>query len=459
MSNKSIGKAAGKTSNFCANLESVTFNSIRRVLPDKVILDACRQANYNHRKRFITPVLTVLHMILSGIWPEESFAASWHLLWSSFAANCPSMAGQSPSRGTVSNARKRLPLEVWHKIVGWLSEQGQTYSEKFDQWRGHRVVAVDGTCMTVSNTKELCDTFGLSWGNRGIRLYPLVRMVCLSLVETMVIINYRLGGYKTDENTLLKSMVKTLRKGDLLLADRHFAGSNLYWSYMANGLEYLTWAHQKLIVSRLKKLWSYGANDFVARLKISDVYQRKNPEMPKYIEARFIQVETRVRGKYQRIWLVTSLLDADKYPANEIAGLYLKRWRIETLFRQFKINLSADILRSKSSNAIYKEIAARICAINIVHTIMLEAAIANNVDASRISFIHTVRAIIAFAPAFAMLPAKQLSMIYRAMLCEIAAHLVPLRPGRLEPRRLAHDPKRYPKLKTTRARWRKQNAA
>ncbi len=184
MSNKSIGKVTGKTSNFCANFESVIFNSIRKVLPDKVILDACRQVNYNHRNRFITPVLTVLHMIIAGIWPEESFAASWQLLWASFAANFSLMAGQSPSRGTVSNARKRLPLEVWQKIVAWLSQQGEVYSEKIDQWRGHRVVAVDGTCMTLPGTDELRGTFGLSSGNYGIRRYPLVRMVCLSLADS-----------------------------------------------------------------------------------------------------------------------------------------------------------------------------------------------------------------------------------------------------------------------------------
>jgi len=458
MPSKSIVKASAKTANFSTGLKSVTLNSIRKVLPDKTIHDACRQVNYNYRNRFITPAVTVLHMILAAIWPEESFNASWQLLWSSFVANSPSQAGQSPSRGTVSNARKRLPVEAWHKITAWLSEQGQTYSEKFDQWRGHRVIAVDGTCMTAPNTDELCNTFGLSRGNYGRRIYPLIRMVCLSIVETMVIINYKLGSYRTDENTLLKPMLKMLRKGDLLLADRHYAGSNLYWLYMTNGLEYLTLAHQKLKVSRLEILWSYAENDFVAKLKISDVYRRENPEMPKYLQARFIQVETRIRGKYQRIWMVTSLLD-DKYPASEIAGLYLKRWRIETLFRQFKIELGADILRSKSADAIYKEISARICAINIVHTVMLEAAIVNKVDVSRISFIHTIRAIIAFAPAFAMQPAKQLPRIYRAMLCEIAAHLVRLRPGRLEPRKLAHDPRNYPKLKTTRAQWRKQNAA
>lgn len=458
MPSKSIVKVSAKTSKSPASLESVTLKSIRKLLPDTTIQDACRQVNYDYRNRFITPAVTVLHMILAAIWPEDSFAASWQLSWASFVANCPSMAGKSPSRGTVSNARKRMPLQAWDKIAAWLSEQGQAYSDKLDQWHGHRVVAVDGTCMTVANTKELCDTFGLSKGNTGPRLYPLVRMVCLSIVETMVVINYRIGNYRTDENTLLKPMLKTLRKGDILLADRHYAGSNLYWSYMQNGLEYLTWVHQRLKVSRLKKVWSYGENDFVARLNISDVYQRRNPEMPKYILARFIHVEARVRGKHQHIWLVTSLLD-DKYPAGEIAGLYLKRWRIETLFRQFKNELSADILRSKSSDAIYKEVAARICAVNIVSAIMMEAAIANDVDVTRISFIHTIRAIIAFAPALATRSVRKKSKIYDAMLCEVASHLVPLRPGRLEPRRLAHDPRNYLKLTTTRAQWRNQNAA
>ena len=122
-------------------------------------------------------------------------------------------------------------------------------------------------------------------------------MACLSLAKTMMVINYSIGRYKQDENTLLKPMLKTLPKGDLLVADRHFAGANLYFNYMANGLKYLTRAHQKLKISRLKRLWSYGANDFVARLKIGDSYRRQNPELPKYITARFIRVTACIRGK------------------------------------------------------------------------------------------------------------------------------------------------------------------
>ena len=262
-----------------------------------------------------------------------------------------------------------------------------------------------------------------------------------------------------DENKLLGYMLKTLRKGDLMVADRHFAGANLYHNYMSNGLEYLTRVHQKLKISRLKRLYQYSENDFVAKMKISDVYRRKNPQLPKYISARFINITASIRGESREIWLVTSLLDASKYPSKEIAELYLQRWRIETLFKQFKVNFSSEQLRSKSVEGISKEIAARICAINIVRVIMLEAAKENNVALMRISFAATVRTIIAYAPVMALEAAYKLPLIYRAMLKEIASYLVPERLGRIEPRRITHDPKHYPRLTTTREKWRKQYAA
>lgn len=459
MCNTGIGRVVAKTSNISSIFESVTFNSIRKVLADEAIVQACRQADYDYRKRIITPIVTVLHMIIAAIWPENSFAASWQLAWSSFAANCPCVAGRSPYSGSVAKARKRLPLKVWKNILQWLSRQAQENSESLAYWRSHRIVNVDGTCLTVADEPQLRKEFGISRGNYGARKYPLVRLVCLCLAETMTVIGYRLGGYRDDENALLAGMLKTLQKGDLLVGDRHFAGANLYWSYMQNGLEYLTRLHQRQIVSNLKKLWSYGQNDFVARLNISAVYQRKIPAMPKYITARFIRVQVRSRGRQKSIWLVTSLLDAGLYPVDEIAHLYLKRWRIETLFGQFKVEGGADLLRSKSAEGVRKEVAARICAINIVRIIMLQAAAAGGVDVMRISFVGAVRAIIAFAPALALRPACQLTMIYEAMLTEIASHLVPERPGRLEPRKVTHDKRGYPKLKTTRAQWKNQNAA
>jgi hypothetical protein len=459
MFNKSIVKVVEKSEVISEKLESVTFNSIRKILPDHAILNACREEEYGYRCRLVTPIVIVLHMITAAIWPEESFSAAWQLAWSSFSASFPYMAGRSPSRAGVAKSRKRLPLAVWQRLTHWICQQTQQYSTNMDKWRGHRVVLVDGTCLTLPDEPELREDFPPPKGNHGYGRYPLARMVCVSLARTMTVINYRIGKYRQDENTLLTPMLETLRNDDLLVADRHFAGANLYHNYMTNGLEYLTRAHQRLKISRLKRLYAHSANDFVAKLKIADVYRRRNPELPKYITARFIKVTASIRGKSRDIWLVTSLLDAAQYPADEIAELYLQRWRIETLFRQFKVDFGSDQLRSKSVDTMSKEVAARICAINIVRTIMLEAAGENNVPPMRISFVAAVRTIIAYAPALGLRPSNQLCRIYHAMLKEIASHLVPERPGRVEPRRLAHDPKHYPRLRITRAQWRAQHAA
>ena len=174
---------------------------------------------------------------------------------------------------------------------------------------------------------------------------------------------------------------------------------------------------------------------------------------------RFVQATVRIRGRRQVIWLATSLLDAQAYPATEIAQLYGRRWRIETVFEQLKIRLSADVLRSHSPDGIRKEFAARCIALNLVHSILLEAASLHHVDPMRISFAYTVRAILIFSPALACAPLFTLPQVYRALISEVVHYLVPERPGRIEPRAIRRDHKHYPALKETRAEWRSRHAA
>jgi len=130
------------------------------------------------------------------------------------------------------------------------------------------------------------------------------------------------------------------------------------------------------------------------------------------------------------------------------------------LFKDLKIGLSADVLRSLTPDGIGKEIAARMMALNVVRSIMLQAAAQNGVeDPLRLSFVFALRAILNFSPALGIEPVWKLWMIYYTMLDEIAAHIVPFRPGRNEPRMIRRDRKHYPMLTTTRAKWRDAYAA
>jgi hypothetical protein len=459
MSAKDIDSASENHENISGKIESVVFNSICRILPDKAIEDACYAAGYQYRRRVITPIITVLHMILAAIWPEESFAASWQILWTSFSSMFVEESGKSPSLGSVAKARYRLPLEVWRRLFERLCRQAQSISQSFDKWKGHRVVLLDGSCVSMPDNPELFEEFGRPTGCHGKCKYPLARLVTLCIAGTMTVLDYALGRYDEDENYLARPLLGKLQKGDLLLADRHFAAAHFYWYYKSLGLEFLTKAHQRLKISRIKPIESYGRYDFLGWLKINEIYRRKNPDLPDRIMVRFIRTVVCDRGKHKTVWLVTSLLDGKLYPAKEVALLYGKRWRIETLFREVKINLSADVLRSTNGQGVRKEVAARLMAVNIVQMIMIEAAIEKGVDPIRISFTQAVRAILMFAPALACEPAWKLPQIYRAMLVEIGANLVPERPGRNEPRAVTRERKHYPKLRTTRELWRKRYAA
>ena len=459
MSSASFGISGQNAPTISENIVASTLNAIQSLLPQSKIEKVCAEVHYNWRDRVLSPAVTVLHMILAAIWPEESFNASWQVQWAAVASHYPDLAGQSPSRGTVSKARKRLPLALWDKLFAYVSQTAQAWGEAFAYWRGHRVVLLDGTCVSMPDEPALFEAFGTSTGYHGQGKYPLARVATLCLAGTMTVIAYALGGYCQGEWALALTILDTLRKGDLLLADRYFAAAHYYWRYQSLGLEFLTRTHQCLIVSRIKRVQSYSRNDFVGWLTINKHYRKKDRTLPAHLLVRFVQATIRIRGTRQVIWLATSLLDAQEYPAAEIVQLYGRRWRIETAFEQLKIRLSADVLRSHSPDSIRKEFVARCIALNLVHSVILEAASVHHVDPMRISFAHAVRAILIFSPALACEPLWRLPQIYRALISEIAHHLVPERPGRIEPRAVRRERRHYPALKETRAEWRSRYAA
>jgi hypothetical protein len=225
-------------------------------------------------------------------------------------------------------------------------------------------------------------------------------------------------------------------------------------------LEFLTRAHQCLKIARVKRILRYTSEDFLGRLNINKLHRRRDPSLPTHIEVRFLKAVLRIRGRRQTVWFTTSLLDPGRYPAEQIIALYAQRWRIETLFREVKITLSADVLRSQSPDGIRKEVAARLTALNVVRILMLEAAATAQIkDPLRISFVSAVRAILSFSPALGHAPLAAVPVIYQAMLIEIAHHVNPDRPGRLEPRAVRRDHKNYPSLRITRALWKARHHA
>jgi hypothetical protein len=455
----SIGERRGGVERIREGLRSLTLNSVRAVLPDKAIHEACRLAGHEYRDRLLGPVVMVLHMVMAGLWAEKSFGASWQMIWKQLASVLPEASGESPGSGSVSKARDRLPLKVWEQLFGWLSNRIQEESGATDLWRGLRLLLVDGTVVSMPDRPALFAAFGRVRGKHRPYYYPLARVVVLVLANSMGAIAYAMGAYRDSEVFLLQGLLGHLRPGDLLIGDRSFAGTNRYAQFLAHGAHFITRLHQRRKLERLPRLNSYGVDDFVTELKVAALHRKADPSLPEKVTVRVIRVEARIRGKHRVFWLATSLLDGRAYPAHEIAELYCRRWRQETFFRNLKTSLGSDVLRSRTPDGVRCEMAARLVASNVVRSIMLAAAKTHRVAPERLSFAGAIRSILSFAPAMAAQPVSRLPAVYSAMLREIAANTVPIRPNRNEPRSIRRMLRRYPCLVTPRAKWRNSRAS
>jgi hypothetical protein len=420
-------------------------NALREILPDEEVHSVCREAGHDFRSRLLTPVVTVFHMIAAALWPENSFRSAWQ-----------STGAPPVSSGSLADARTRLPLGVVSALFGKVAATAQKLSEPFVRWRGHRVMNVDGYCVSMEDNAELHEAFGTSNGRHGAGRYPLARVVVVAFMHTMIAVSYAVGKYRDSEQALARKALPKLRPGDLIVADRHFAGANLYAEYLAQGLEFITRKHQRLKVGRLKKLVKHGRGDFVTELRVNATHRKADPSLPETVRVRMIRVTVGIRGKQTTIWLVTSLLDAEKYPADEIAKLYAARWKVETLIRDLKVACGADVLRSKKPDGIRKELAARTMAMNMVRMLMVEAALARGEDPARLSFSNAMRLVTATSLKMCEAPVWRLRGLYEEMLAGIAASIVPERPGRNEPRMTAREKQHYPRLSIKRAEWRRR---
>jgi hypothetical protein len=258
-----------------------------------------------------------------------------------------------------------------------------------------------------------------------------------------------------------------LAAGDILVGDRAFCSFVHLALLAARGIFGLFRVHQKQIVDfrphrraaskRSRKRHERGlpSSRWLKRLGRHDqLVEYIKPEqrptwltaeafaaLPATITVRELRYTITERGCRARvITLATTLLDAERYPAADVAALYGQRWQIETNFRHLKQTLRMDVLRCKTVAGVSKELTMYALVYNMVRLVMLEAAQRQGVPVARISFIDAVRWL-----ADAVHGAAELHL-----------RLVPHRPGRLEPRAVKRRPKEYDRLNQPRDVLRKR---
>ena len=136
------------------------------------------------------------------------------------------------------------------------------------------------------------------------------------------------------------------------------------------------------------------------------------------------------------------MLDAKRYPAEELALLYARRWQIELWFRDLKTSMGMEVLRCQSPKMIHKELEMFFIAYNLIRCLMIQASRNHAVEILQLSFQGTVDTVRQFSVAIAQARSRKKQKELIDKLFEtITADLVPERPGRREPRAVKRRPK------------------
>jgi len=161
---------------------------------------------------------------------------------------------------------------------------------------------------------------------------------------------------------------------------------------------------------------------------------------------RQIKVTVKNEGfRVKSFHIITTLLDAQKYTANEIADLYYQRWDVELFFRDIKTTMGMDILRCKTPAMVHKEILMHFIAYNCIRSLMLKAAIQAKVKPRLISFKATIQALRHWQTIINLCENKQhqTRRIKQTLIDAIAQSVLYQQLGRSEPRCVKRRPKPY----------------
>jgi hypothetical protein len=311
----------------------------------------------------------------------------------------PAHRVKTAAKSAISQARTRLGVEpmkrLYEETVKPIATK-QTQGAWYGKWK---VVALDGFTMEVADTAANRSVFARPESpSGGESAYPRLRGVALGEVGTHVLFAAEIGSYSQGEITLAKQVLPQLRPGMLCLADRHFPGFALWNQAVETGAD-LVWRIREKIRLPVE---SYLPD----RSRICRFHSKWNKDKPLGEGIRVRVIDYRSGGMEETVRLITSILDPEAAPADELAQLYHERWEFETALDEFKTHLrgARTVLRSQTPELVKQELYGLLLVHFALRALMHEAALRAARDPDRISFMHTVNVVRRTLPRFAAIP-------------------------------------------------------
>jgi putative transposase len=416
------------------------------LLPQDRIQNAFGTARWLWQGWIYTPAVTVWVFLSQCLSPDHSCrdAVARLIAWRVAGGQKPCAA----ETGAYCTARNGLPEQAIHELLRDTGKQIENESPETWLWHGRKVRVADGSTITMPDTAANQAAYPQQKSQQPGCGFPLARMLVIFSLSVGTVLEAAIGkcqGKQTGENSLFRDLHATLNEGDVVLADRYFSG----WFDIAllrqRGIDMVVRKHQ-LRRTDFRRGRRLGKEDHLVvwtRPARPDwMSSQQYAAMPAELTLREVRVRVaQPCGRTRSLVVVTTLLDAEQYPAEEIASLYRRRWQAELHLRSIKVVLQMDHLRCKTPERVRNEFYMHLVAYNLIRGVMAAAAQQADKSPWEISFKGALQTLGQFLPQLSGKAATETWC--KDLLTAIAAHRIGHRPDRFEPRRVKRRPKHY----------------
>ncbi len=302
----------------------------------------------------------------------------------------PAAQGQTAAKSGMAKARQRLGEDALAYLFAVTADRWATQSADRHRWRGLSLHGLDGTTLRAPDSPDNWAAFGGQCGNgtRGGSAYPMVRLVAVMALRSHLISALYVGEYAVGETTLSNGYWNELPDESLTIADRAFLVADHLTRLERSG-QSRHWLTRAKSTTKMRVVKRLDRRDAVVEITLSDQTRRKHPDLPLVWLARAITYQ---RKGFRPSTLLTSLLDAKQYPADELVALYHERWELEVGYDEIKTHLldRQEAIRSRTPDGVRQEIWGIALAYNLVRLEMERAADEAGVEPNRISFVNAL---------------------------------------------------------------------
>jgi hypothetical protein len=234
----------------------------------------------------------------------------------------------------------------------------------YKQFKGLRVLAIDGSLIRLPRTQSTIDVFGsrpysngASSSQSGEHTYAMAS-VLYDVLNNVAIHSQLTHGDASELNLAIEHLAHT-SDNDLLIYDRNYPAYTHLAHLAKRNRKFIMRCSRSSYKTARQMLQGHG--DDSKRVILTPTHERKalviQEDLPTQLELRFVRV--RLSTGEDEV-LVTNLLDEQVFPTSGFKELYNKRWGIETFFGLLKTRLELENFSGKTPLSIYQDFYASV---------------------------------------------------------------------------------------------------